>query len=780
MEATRLDGVVPKLKAILTGMVGEEGMTRLCTLLKETGSLIAGGSVLRAYQQSAGQEEVTTGSDIDIYVPIQHILAFNRTLAGDTETSILGPFAGGRVSSSSSYSSSLYCSSFLQKNGIKKVYRYRLKSNREMRRRELPTEIDIMIVRNRRTPLQVVNNFDLTFCQIWFDGEHVYASHPADIQNKKGTLQGEYVNLFLEGNAFLQKRLQKYGRRGYSIFLDQAYISQDLVSLFLNKNSCLRIPDEQKYLHWASRVLLVWMLGRRDTFTHHEHSLTPSIDHTNILFVPLKRYSIRVLTTARDTYGNIRYGNNEPEDDDGYDSEEYGEHDSLYQISYERYERKPSELATVEDSPAFKQLIYHRNANTLLEVARWPNIYKDNTSYAGKRSKSLGYLLEQYSNPTFELFWKALQSRCLRKGTSFLTQEDDVVVYDLHEHPVEAAISADDLEGYLSHHITDADKSAVPCYYKPNPGNPASNCNHGITLSQVKYIVSKEFYDKYSAPPPTKLGLDQFMTHYDQTLQNAKEHTPGWGELYHHTVCPYCLQFESRDSGCAYMTHENSKRLPSSSSPFCDERFQIQALVERYKAVSENGDAAHCEFCAECGRPCVDHAHISSVAPYTKIDAPIVTRADGRREHDYVSCLGGGRAELFARILAIRKVYRDGGFTNPKEERVAAAMAADNAPNDPDLMAQGAAILAQEEATRHWTNAPIPPTKQYDDPAYAVAEEHEEEQEGGDYKRKYGNTRKRNNKVSWKHIRIRGKSLRKRSGRKRSGQRRSDRKLDAV
>jgi len=774
MEATRLDEVVPTLKGILTGMVGEAGMTRLCTLLKETGSLIAGGSVLRAYQQATGQE-ASMSSDIDIYVPIKNIQTFKSNVGGNTETSILGPLARGLRIDSSSYSSSLYCNSFLHKNGIKKVYSYQLRQTREMRRLENPFMIDIMIVRNRRTPLQVVNNFDLTFCQIWFDGEHVYASHPADIQNKKGTLQGEYVNLLLEGNVFLQKRLRKYGKRGYSVVMEQTNTSQDLVPILLNKNSCLSIPDEQKYLHWASRVLLVWMLGRRDTFRHHDSSLTPSIDHTNILFVPLKKYSPITQTVARDAYGELwsRYMNT-TEDDDGYDSEEYGENESLYQMSYDRYERKPSELATVEDSPEFKQLMYYRKANKLLEIARWPNIYINHTSIGDPRCKSLGYLLEHFtnppfalvSNPKFELFWKALQSRCLRKGTSFITQEDDVVVYDIHEHPIEAAISADDLEGYLSHHITDTDKSAVPCYYKPNPGNPASNCNHGITLSEVKYIVSKEFYDKYSAPPPTKLGLDQFMTHYDQTLQNAKENTPGWGELYHHTVCPYCLQFESRDSGCAYMTHENSKRLPSSSSPFCDERFQIKELFARYRAVSENGDAAHCEFCAECGRPCVDHSHISSVAPYTKIDAPIVTRADGRREHDYVTCMGGGRAELFARILAIRKVYRDGGFTNPTEERVAAALAADNAPNDPDLMAQGAAILAQEEATRHWTNAPIPPTKQYDDPAYAVAEEEEEEQEGGMYRRKYGNTRKRNNKMSWKHIRIRGKSLRRRSGRK--------------
>jgi hypothetical protein len=167
------------------------------------------------------------------------------------------------------------------------------------------------------------------------------------------------------------------------------------------------------------------------------------------------------------------------------------------------------------------------------------------------------------------------------------------------------------------------------------------------------------------------------------------------------------------------MVHENTKHAPQNKAPFCDSRFQIEDLVEKYKEVSDVGEnATHLEFCAECGRPCVNHAHISSTEPYTRIQAPKRILPDGRQETDYAKCTGGGRAELFARILAIRKVYREGGYLDPMEEREAAAKAADNAPNDPELMAQGAAIFAQEEASRHWTNAPLPETKLYDDPAY--------------------------------------------------------------
>jgi len=110
----------------------------------------------------------------------------------------------------------------------------------------------------------------------------------------------------------------------------------------------------------------------------------------------------------------------------------------------------------------------------------------------------------------------------------------------------------------------------------------------------------------------------------------------------------------------------------------------------------------------------VDHAHITTTAPYQKIADAI-----GAGGHiDFGKCTGGGRAELFARILAIRQVYRDGGILDSKAERIAAIQAADAAPNDPALLAAGTAIAAQEEATRHWTNAAVPKTKPYTDPAY--------------------------------------------------------------
>ena len=769
---------LPRLKAFLEKALGVEGTVQFCTLLQDTGAIIAGGSVLKAHQIPAenneGNDEL---QDIDIYVPVNTAKAFFDKFVRDPVVAILKPYTGHtdhRIAERS-YKSALYCKSFLQKNGIKKVYNF-IKRHFEVRdvrgsRRTVETgrnEFDVMIVRNRRTPLQVVNNFDLTFCQTWFDGINIYASHPEDIRQKSGTLQGEYVDLFLKGNRFLHQRIDKYGKRGYKVVLDKQAEGKDIVPhVRKSEYICKRRDDSELMKHWSSRVLLSWFLKIRDNIGEHRNNMPPNISHENILIVPLDYHGNRQKTKKHDLFGGLGYGRGAQTKDDGYDSEDYMENPSLYDIIYNQFltERKPTDLVKIPDEPnnEIKTLLFHRGANKLLEIAMWPNQYNNNSDTLGRLLELREVYVEDHRNSmqiNFDravLYYKELKSRCIRKGTSFITQEDDVEVYDLHEHPMEAGISAEDLEGYLQHHITDVDKSAVPCYYKPNPADhrDAVNCKHTISLSEVKYIVSKEFYEKYSVEPPQKLGLDQFMSHYNQTLHNAPSEDPTYGLEYHHSVCPFCLQFESRDSGCSYMVHENRKHQPQNKAPFCDERLQIEELVEKYKELSDVGqDATHLEFCAECGRPCVNHAHVSSTPPYTRIEAPLREGGGGR---DYAKCTGGGRAELFARILAIRKVYREGGFLDPMEEREAAAKAADNAPNDPELMAQGAAIFAQEEASRHWTNAPLPETKMYDDPAYKSSNSNSNtnsnsgSQNGGKYKHRKTMKKQRNTKKSRKH-----------------------------
>jgi len=131
-------------------------------------------------------------------------------------------------------------------------------------------QIDVMAVRNARSPLDVVNNFDLTFCQVWFDGSDVYASHPEHIESKKGMLQGDYVKLMLTGNTFLKKRMAKYMRRGFTIDFDldaiKAIAFKDLTntySIACSKPQLKSRADNYDPVFlsaWMKQTLLKWIL----------------------------------------------------------------------------------------------------------------------------------------------------------------------------------------------------------------------------------------------------------------------------------------------------------------------------------------------------------------------------------------------------------------------------------------------------------------------------------------------------------------------------------------
>lgn len=271
---------LPRLKMVLEQAFGVDGTKRFCTLLQETGAIIAGGSVLQAYQDQAVNDAVIKVQDIDIYVPVKTAKSFFDVFVRDPVVAILKPESTRTEDKirEGSYKSALYCKSFLQKNGIRKVYNFI--KGWFTQGSKTRVEFDVMIVRNRRTPLQVVNNFDLTFCQTWFDGINIYASHPEDIRQKSGTLQGEYVDLFLKGNKFLHKRIDKYGKRGYKVVLDKQTEGKDIVPHVRKIDYiCKRRDDSELMKHWSSRVLLSWFLKIRDNIEQHSNNM-PQISVT--------------------------------------------------------------------------------------------------------------------------------------------------------------------------------------------------------------------------------------------------------------------------------------------------------------------------------------------------------------------------------------------------------------------------------------------------------------------------------------------------------------------
>ena len=233
-----------KVRAQLHTYLTDDSLTRFSQALKKHGALLAGGFVLHAVLDRA-QENKQQASDMDIYVPMKSMNAFlTDVFMGDH------PILATDMEDYTYYSASLYCRSFLRRNGIKSVRSVLIRDAASNRANTIM--IDIMNVRPNRTPLQVVNNFDLTVCQVWYDGETVGASHPQHIINKEGVLQGDYVKTFLEGNEFLIRRMKKYMERGITITLDEEV---ELPTLELTR--CMQDRDKKEgYAHAIRRGII--------------------------------------------------------------------------------------------------------------------------------------------------------------------------------------------------------------------------------------------------------------------------------------------------------------------------------------------------------------------------------------------------------------------------------------------------------------------------------------------------------------------------------------------
>jgi hypothetical protein len=73
--------------------------------------------------------------------------------------------------------------------------------------------------------MDVVSNFDFTFCEVWFDGKEVNGTYLDDALAGRGILRKEYVRaMTIERNRFTLTRMEKYIRRGYIIAIEPGYV----------------------------------------------------------------------------------------------------------------------------------------------------------------------------------------------------------------------------------------------------------------------------------------------------------------------------------------------------------------------------------------------------------------------------------------------------------------------------------------------------------------------------------------------------------------------------
>ena len=230
---------------------GENKFNLLSQILKDCNAVIAGGSVLSAYVDSRSRL-----NDIDVYVNKKNAIKLKNRIKEIGYTDI---FKGDIQSQ--------YDNSFFVKNNIIARFPVARKGSKYL---DKNTYIDIIIVSDNVDIIQVVNNFDLTFCEIWYDGIHVHAADPKGVLEKKGYLKKDYVEkLLVCFNKFTINRVDKYKNRGFEIRYDpKVNLSEIILNndkdcdgkvitspekwvagfIFKTMNAFLFLPDIFKYI----------------------------------------------------------------------------------------------------------------------------------------------------------------------------------------------------------------------------------------------------------------------------------------------------------------------------------------------------------------------------------------------------------------------------------------------------------------------------------------------------------------------------------------------------
>ena len=209
---------------------GDEYWNKLNQYIKDSNAMIAGGAVLSAYSNDIV-------NDLDVYIYASKAVDFVNNLTNDGTYEVA--FEGNYLRPS-------YDQSFFRKNNILARFSFNT-----VIRRKFPL-IDVMIIPDEIPLLNVVTNFDLSFCEIWYDGYYVKAVDPKGVLTKTGTLKKDYTDkLLLDLNRFTVKRLKKYIKKGYII----SYDSENPINTFEKETKSILSPEE-----WVVHKLYNWIV----------------------------------------------------------------------------------------------------------------------------------------------------------------------------------------------------------------------------------------------------------------------------------------------------------------------------------------------------------------------------------------------------------------------------------------------------------------------------------------------------------------------------------------
>jgi hypothetical protein len=200
--------------------------------LIEHGIIISGGFVLKNLGYIKSDKEASS-VDIDMYIPgntpLSTYVLFGKLFNANIDETTNNGTATNDKSIMNRFVKDFY--------DVKNARKWQLKGIRSVTKfkrgiKDTPSYGEMDFVRAYstktdkhplRTPEQIVNDFDLTFCENWYDGKNVYITHKkAILKEEPGFLKSTYLFSYLLGkNRMSVSRVKKYIQRGFRIiFVD--------------------------------------------------------------------------------------------------------------------------------------------------------------------------------------------------------------------------------------------------------------------------------------------------------------------------------------------------------------------------------------------------------------------------------------------------------------------------------------------------------------------------------------------------------------------------------
>jgi len=245
-------------------------------IVKDHHAIISGGAVLQCVRK-----QFMYTQDFDVYVHAKDATKLYYMLLEK------GFSRGFKGTNTKGHIAPVYDQSFLRRNHI--LYRFGAYMDITL------PQLDIIVVHNDYMLQDVVTNFDLMCCEIWYaynetdETYHTYTETKTNYENIKNSqtfLRDVYCEaLLVRSNAFTLKRLQKYISRDFVITYgtpnietvwDHAidHTNRSLSSFVMSKNKRLRkttegsLPDINRtyfYEEWlVSKILDVCFQGRHN------------------------------------------------------------------------------------------------------------------------------------------------------------------------------------------------------------------------------------------------------------------------------------------------------------------------------------------------------------------------------------------------------------------------------------------------------------------------------------------------------------------------------------